>query len=599
VKSVPFLRWPILTRISQLSFSQISLCLCVIGLAAYSNAIFHPFVHDDIVFIQNNPEIANLNIGSIIKQASMFDDSDPGVNTYYRPLLEIFYRLQYKLFGFNPYGYHFINIVFHIFNSILIFRVMNFIFNGSKRVALGIALLFLLHPVQTESVACVSGISNLVFGFFVLSSFYLYLTSTNIKQHRTIKITLYLAALFLFLAGLLAKEQAVVLPVLVMLYAICFPGQPRKRLVLEVGGFLLALAGYFIFRKWLIGVVVNPFWQYPQELFLRLLSIPGTILMYLRVLFWPGDLHYYRSTDILRPYFLPSLGLLALMIFVIRIIYRTQAHERRYLIFGAGWFIVSLLPVLNIIPLINEYSLILTAEHFLYLPMVGVLIFVFSLGRSRVKVSSYQAAAAIGVIAVVFMSLTVRQNTYWKGEIPLFERAVRFQQDFGRAHKLLAMAYYFDGQYSKAIEHYQRALIIMGSYVEKSKGSQARQAYLNFVKDIHFDLGHCYVALKMFEQSQRHYHKALDLNPQSDLIHNNLGTNYIHMGNIEMAKSYFEKAVTLNKSNLMAWNNLAYCYIQQGDKKKALEILESLIKWDSQNRSIRDNYQKLLLDVNK
>src|SRR5204862_8173167 len=90
-------------------------------------------------------------------------------NPYWRPGLEIFYGIQYHLFGLNPQGYHFTNILLHVINSSLIFYCLKTILRRPG-MALTVALLFLLHPVQSEAVACVSGISNLLYGLVCLLS---------------------------------------------------------------------------------------------------------------------------------------------------------------------------------------------------------------------------------------------------------------------------------------------------------------------------------------------------------------------------------------------------------------------------------------------
>ena len=109
--------------------------------------------------------------------------------------------------------------------------------------------------------------------------------------------------------------------------------------------------------------------QVSQELFLRILSIPRTLLMYVRIILLPYDLHYYRSVDILQPYLPGIIYLIAVIIIALLFFRKMNGPCWRICLFSLGWFIIVLLPVLNIIPLINEYSLILTSDHFLYLPL--------------------------------------------------------------------------------------------------------------------------------------------------------------------------------------------------------------------------------------
>src|SRR3989338_2940735 len=143
------------------SSPQVFLILLTVGLLTFGQTLFYPFVHDDVVFIKNNPSIANLtNLSSLFIRPSTAQALFPEANAYYRPLLEIFNRLQYRVFHFNSMGYHAVNVGLHILNSFLVYLLAGWF---TKRVFLSFAaaVLFLVHPVQPEAVACVSGNSNL------------------------------------------------------------------------------------------------------------------------------------------------------------------------------------------------------------------------------------------------------------------------------------------------------------------------------------------------------------------------------------------------------------------------------------------------------
>jgi hypothetical protein len=158
-------------RLNQLKPFHVILILTVLGLLAFGNAVNHPFVHDDVVFIQQNPSLADLNLGNIFFQTSGPDNKLSMINKYYRPLLELINRVLYRVVGMNPHGFHFFNVLLHILNSFLIYCIIHFVISN-KRFSLVTAILFLLHPVQNEAVACISGISNLVFSSLCLMSFW-------------------------------------------------------------------------------------------------------------------------------------------------------------------------------------------------------------------------------------------------------------------------------------------------------------------------------------------------------------------------------------------------------------------------------------------
>ena len=437
------------------------LSLIFLGLLAFYNAVQHPFVHDDFVFILQNPHISQLDHWA---EAFVVPAATGGLNTYYRPFLEIIYRLEYHLFGINPVGYHLVNIILHIINGLLLFGLLQQL-QLAKRLAWLIALIFMIHPVQTEAVCCISGISNLWMALGVLLALHAYLRKW------------YIASLLSFVFAFLGKEQAIMFVPLVMVIDYR-KGAKNFRWWLGV-----AAAGIVLLwlRQCMTGAsLLHDIIFSPGELFLRLEAIPRDMGMYLQLIFFPYDLHYYRSTDILQSNSI-SWGLSLISLGVVFYIFHRWPQVRPVLILGLGWFLAALLPVLNFVPLINEYSFILTPEHFLYLPIVGILILVMVGGDHCIK---HHRKFLLGIILGSCFLLTWYQNSFWNSEIVLFERMLRFEPNFGRGHLLLAKAYYFNGHPDLAEEHFQKAFKIMAAYAKKASNVTARNFYLRYLEEI-------------------------------------------------------------------------------------------------------------------
>ncbi len=516
--------------------------LALIAFFVFFNAINHPFVHDDVVFIVQNPQIGHLD--HLLNL--FFQSSNPqrvaGVNSYYRPVLEIFYRLEYRLFGFHAAGFHFINILIHVLNGLLLCIVLCRL-QFSQWLAYSISLLFLIHPIQSEAVACVSGISNLLTAFFILLTLYYYIRGRYVLTFVGLVLALF------------TKEQAIILVPLLVL--IDWYQQKKDR-----GGLWFVFSIVTLVFLWLRSSItgahlLEDVLQSPVELKLRLLSIPRTILMYLRLIVFPYDLHYYRNTDILAPNGPAFIMLGALSVALIWLVKKLQMNSRE-IIFGVTWFVISLLPVLNIIPIINEYSFILTAEHFLYLPMVGVVI-VLALIIKRLV--SFQVLVAIEIFICLGLGLqTVYQNTFWRGEIPLFQRTVALEKDFARGHMLLAKAYFFNKQEDMAIAQYNQALTIMKGYEKKAVNDKARQFYKSFIKEIYADMAQCFIVKGRFD-------KAIDA---------------------------LNCTLVIDPKNVGLLNNLAICYIQQGDKAQAEQILKMALGLDPTYIPARNNLKQLM-----
>ncbi len=541
---------------------------------AYFKSLFLPFLHDDFAFIVRNPQVTNFDLISVFLKPAISIQGQPLVNAYYRPILEITYRIQYKLFHLNPFGYHFFNILLHAFNSFLVFKVVggfckkaeypfSIIYN---QIAFVIALIFSLHPVQSEAVNCISGISNLMVSSFILLSLWFFLQCKYKAERRGL---FYFLSLFFFLMGLLTKEQAIILPLLVGFYEYFnqkkrvdnVPRKERFRPGIMISGYFLIGIIYFVMRGLIIGKTVVSGLRFDHEFWLRIVSIPNTLVMYMRILLWPTDLHYYRCTDILSP-FLPGCILLTGVIALITIILKKMdSTHRKLFVFSLAWFVIMLLPVLNILPIINEYSLILTSDHFLYLPLVGfslaILVFLLGLFKNRDIIEHKRVHYILIVISLscVLGYLTFNQNDFYRSEVSLFKNTLKYEPDFGRAHILLAKAYYGEENFEKAIEENTKALAIMKNYLSVVKEERTRDFYLGFVKGIYFDLAHCFEQLGHLTQALENYFFAIKIDPRDEVLHNNIGVIFVRMGKINKAIDFFQKSYNL-KNNPLARENL-------------------------------------------
>jgi len=577
--------------------------LLVLGGIVYVQTIWYPFVHDDFVFIVGNPDIGRFDdLKEVFLRSSRFESGFSVINLYYRPVLDVLYKVQYKIFGFYPAGYHLTNIIFHILNGFFVFWIVRF-FLKEKKIALIASALFLLHPIQSESVCAVAGISNLLMTFLCLSGFILYLRRRDCSTKRN-RFLLYIISVLLFCCALFTKERAVVFPLLILCYEICqcdFKSrwEDVKRVVLRCTPFFVVLLGYFKFRSIALGKSLPELGSNIQEIMLRMAAIPETLLVYSKILVFPVNLHYYRSQDILSFSALSTVGFLVVLLLMFFSVGFFLKNGKRIAFFGLGWFFISLLPVLNIVPLVNEYSIILTAEHFLYFSFLGFLLLIMIFFKEFQEKSGFRYFRAVSycvfiVILLIFSIMTTCQSRYWKGEVPLFERTLKFEKNLGRVRILLARAYYFNHDYEKAMAEYGKALKIMQGYVSKTKGTEAEEFYLNFIKEIHFDLAHCYEGKMDFKRSVVEYQEALKFDPDDSKIYSNIGTSYFHMQDFDNAILYFNKAIRVDSGNMFARNNLALCYLQKDDLPKAIEVLEEISHIDPRFGLAQDNLKKML-----
>ena len=561
--------------------------ILVLCFLAYANAIDHPFVHDDIVFIEQNPRIDKLDLRDIFTHAANSAGQGGLINTYWRPGLELFTRLQYRAFGLESSLYHLTNIILHGFNSILLYLVLDKLPVKSRPLALAVALVFLLHPIQSESVACVSGISNVLLALFMFLAFFSYLDWLD--KGGLLRAGCCLAALAL---ALLTKEQAVVVPALFLLHFILFKAERARTGAALVAGAFAVTALYFVLRLFITGSAVISRIALDGELLLRLASIPRALLVYARSLLLPYDLHYYRNLDVLAPKALPAVLFVLVLSALLVYLARTRS-DKRLTAFALGFFLLSLLPMLNIVPLINEFSLVLTADHFLYIPIVGFAMFILIALNDFLRISPNVKRIIFALICMAYLSMTVAMNRFWAGEVPLFERTVEYEKEFARGHYLLGKAYYFNGQFARSIGSFDRALGIMRGYHEKTSDEMAKGFYKEFMKSINFDMAHSYTALAQYREALEHYLKALALDPHDGATYNNIGLAYINLGEAALSETYFLGALALDPGDMRSRNNLATLYAIQGRAEEALANFEILLRAAPEDPTVLNNYNQL------
>ena len=169
---------------------------------------------DDTFFILNNPRIKNLSLYGILHAFSWTPIERLPGQIYYEflPLRDLSFMMDYAMWGDSPLGYHITNLALHLMNGILLWAICLMIGIERKIVSLGI-LLFLLHPVNVESVAWISARKDVLYLFFLLLSFFFY-----IHYHRDGKTFLYPLSLLCALFSLFSKVSGLLFPPILILY---------------------------------------------------------------------------------------------------------------------------------------------------------------------------------------------------------------------------------------------------------------------------------------------------------------------------------------------------------------------------------------------
>jgi Tfp pilus assembly protein PilF len=441
------------------------LVACGITALAYLGTLAYGFVYDDVLQIFQSPALREWRYLPQYFTSHVLAALYPGAGgNYYRPLLMLWLRLNYVLFGPEPAGWHATTVLCHAFATYLVFRVAQHVTND-RTVAFSAALLFGVDPAHIESVAWISGVSDPLMACFMLGSL-----STFFDWRKSGKISPAVYSLLLFGFALLSKETAVVLPVLIFVWVVVEPQTAGVlapavdrvwRAIRESARYVLVAVLYLAARFWALHGFSHPAISLSwTQVFL---TWPAVLWFYARHLVLPTGLSEFYSLNYLdhataHGFWLP-LAMLAIVLVVSWLWIRALSQR------SAAWIAVALI-VLPLLPVLDLRSLTvgdIVHDRYLYLPSVGfVLLVALSLREIERRMPEFHAVslplAGTGVIALVFAVLTVTQQRQWTNDIQLYTRGVESAPDNLTARDNLANALMAANQPEHAIPMYLEVL---------------------------------------------------------------------------------------------------------------------------------------------
>jgi protein O-mannosyl-transferase len=423
------------------------------GALAYAGSLSGPFVLDDFVSIVDNPQIREWsNLGTVL-----FPRRE--LPTAGRPFVNFSFAVNYALGGLDPRGYHLINVSFHLLSGLLVFGIVRRTlqlpsltrwFTGNAPVNLGLAaaLLWTLHPLNTEAVNYLTQRTELMMGFFYLLTLYASIRATESRPHVWSPVAV--ASCF---SGMACKESMVTAPLVVMLYDIVFLGSPRETIskrwrlyaALCTSWILLAALAWSGPRARSAGFSagVSP-WTY-------LLNQTVMISRYLQLAVWPRSLVVNYGPPVpltvgdVWPYALLVLTLLAIAAVAI-----ARRPKWGYL---AAWFFVTLAPTSSIVPIATEVG----AERRMYLPLVALVVLAVVAASFLRRAQSMAGAVTLAVIALLCALGIGARNREYASPV-LLARSTVERYPTSTAHHQLGVALLVAGERDAAISELRQAI---------------------------------------------------------------------------------------------------------------------------------------------
>lgn len=585
----------------QLSVKQAVPLLIFISALLYINSLSNTFVYDDSSIITENYLIKSLgNLPKLFQRDYLLLSGELS----YRPVVTFTYFIDYAIWRLNPFGYHLTNILLHTGNVFLLYCLIKSI--GKKHtVALCAALLFLSHPILTETVNAVCYREDILASIFYLLSFLCFIKirepffkKERAQQKSKIRFSFcYIGSCASYGLALFSKEMAITLPLLLVLFDLFYTLHLKGK-ASTIPSRLLQMARWIPFYAGYLGIAV--FYLFIRfvackNTFKTITVAPGSVVSmtkvvasYIKLLFVPFNLnadYYVPYSQYLSPSFiLSSLFIVSVIIILIRL-----SQQGRHMTFFTLWFFIALLPVLGIIPIGN-----IMAERYLYLPIAG---FCGSAGCILANSLSLRKGVVplFGVILLGIQIAIVSRNGVWRDDTTLWSYTCQREPLSARACSNLGNSYFKKNRYEEAISFYKKALTFpysypfiyynLGATYEKTglidKAIEAYKASITSHNDntlAFTNLGVIYDKQGRYDMAIEAYKQALVTNPCFPLAHHNLGNTYERMGDSEKAMTEYKEAIKTDNDYADAHNNLGAVYLKNGILDSAIDELQKATK---------------------
>ncbi len=568
--------------------------IVVVSAAVYFNTLYNGFVYDDTVQVVQNPWIRDLRHLPDIFSGNAYGFRKELTGNYYRPVMNLIYMFNFHVFGLAPWGFHLVNIIFHSGVSMMVYLLMlEFLGKPGARnafpsapagegdakrravalVSLIIALLFAVHPIHTEAVAWIAGVTEVSFAFFYLLSLYLYIRAT---ADGPFKARSYLLSVFLFFPAVLCKETALTLPLMLAAYDYFLKEMrgPLSGYFKRYLSYLLVAGLYFVLRFNALGGFAPHKEHADLGVYRMIINIMALFSQYLEKLVLPVHLNAFYVFHPISSAFETS-GILALLITGLFVAFGLLAGRKNGLVsFSLLFIVVPLLPVFYI-PGLGQNTF---TERYLYLPSVGFAILSALLLRRAIPAGrngNLILAAATVIVLGLYSAGTINRNAVWRDDHTLFADTVAKSPDGAIPHFGLGFALMNEGRWDEAENQFGIALAL-------DPGDELA----------HYNLGLVLMKKGMMDDAVMQFETALKISPWHAEAHNNLGTAYFAMGYKTQAFEHFEAATRLEPDNAEAYNNLGTLYGESGMIDKAIYCFEMAVRLSPGHRGFQANLQK-------
>ena len=528
------------------------LILTVIGVIIYSNTFYTPFAFDDHGIIVDSTIIKNNDV--FLKVLTP------------RYIGLISFALNYKWGKLDTFGYHLVNIIIHLANAFLVYLLLRQAsgLTGNKTIAeysaqlsFFIALLFLVHPVQTQAVTYIVQRFTSLAAFFVLVSLLSYL---QFRQSNPQKYAYYLISLLAALCAFKTKENTAALPLLLLTIEMLFFGNStdtKKRRALYLIPFLIIAIviplSFININKpvsELMGELKEKSYETPTVTRLEyLFTEQKVIVTYLRLLVLPVKQSIDYSFPLSRSLF--EINTLLSSVFLMFLFVCGVVAGKKYplITFGILWFFIFQLVESTIIPITDVIF-----EHRVYLSSVGFITAFISMLYYFLRKSPISFIRSLLVVVAIILAIaTYMRNAVWKDEVTIWRDAASKYPMNLRCHLNYGSALGEAGQHEEAIKELEQ--------VFRTDPDNINYYYIKG----HINLAYSYLQKGLYENALKEYDIVLQIDPGYVKAYGLIASIYLQMGNADEALKILLKGQQINDSDSMVNSMLGSLNCQRGD----------------------------------
>jgi tetratricopeptide (TPR) repeat protein len=587
--------------ITNKQFPWLLALLLLLAILPYANTLQNGFVYDDNNEVLTNPFIRSFShVGDIFSTRILAHLGTRGATNYYRPLSIFGFLICYKLFGLLPYGFHLANLLLHALIVCTLFGLTKRLFQD-QWLAFAAAAIFALHPMHTESVAWVSGVTDLDLAVFYLATFWFFLAGARPQGARSEWMQLGMVGSFIL--ALLSKEQAVTLPLTAMIFEHFYRGDRAtttwRQKVARYGSLWLLVVVYVLFRIRFFGafapVQLTPHVSW-YEAVLSGFPLAG---LYVWKMIWPVHLSAYyafhKSVTPLDPRVLAGAALLGLCALAFGFLWK----RHRRVSFGLIWFFINIGPVLNsrwLGP--NVFT-----ERYLYLPSVGLcwvaawgVVEIWNRSSARPRARGGAFGVFLGALAVLAFVRIWTRNRDWRDDETYYRVALAAVPEAESLHLNLGAVYWNHMKPDAAEREWKKALatapenaLLLNDlglvYAGRKQNDEAIAHFQRSMRlrpnltDAHLNLGHVYEAMGKSAEAELQLQAAVALAPLSIATRNELGNFYFANSRLREAEAQFQ-ASAASIPNPGAYDSLGDIALRQGRRDSAEQDYRQAISLD-------------------